>query len=104
MTLQEMKKQKEILEKQIIQQEELERSERQNAVISKIEKMTDEEKNILLNLVKHDRTSCSDEYPSNGYGSASYGARCNKCFLIEILNGEHGGRFDFSIDLNIWEV
>lgn len=37
-------------------------------------------------------------------GTAPYGARCKKCHLIEILNGEWGGKFDFSFDVNIWEV
>jgi dsDNA-binding SOS-regulon protein len=45
-----------------------------------------ENKDVVLSLVKHSRSSCSDKNVSNGYGSAEYGARCSKCHLIEILD------------------
>jgi hypothetical protein len=58
-----------------------------------------EHKGLILNLIEHDRTSCSDENPSNGYGSADYVARCDKCHLIEILNSDWNN--EFSVDFNI---
>lgn len=43
-------------------------------------------KPALLPLMEHDRTSCSDENPANGLGSAEngVGARCMKCGLITL--------------------
>lgn len=38
----------------------------------------------LIYLTPHSRTSCSDENPINGIGSASYGARCNRCLLLGV--------------------
>ena len=62
-------------------------------------------KDMLIKLIKHDRTSCSDTKISNGWHSASYGARCNKCLLIEILNCEWDDEmFEVDISVNITEI
>jgi hypothetical protein len=63
-----------------------------------------EHKGLILNLIEHDRTSCSDENPSNGYGSASYGARCEKCHLIEILNEDYNNDFSVSFGVSIKKI
>lgn len=50
-------------------------------------------------------TSCSDEHPCNGFYSASDGGfRCRKCALIEILNGEYSGIYDFNVTVDISKV
>lgn len=59
---------------------------------------------IILPLIDRDRTSCSDTDVANGYGSADYGARCAKCHLIEILNGEWGDRFDVKLTVDITDT
>lgn len=70
----------------------------------KIEKLRDH-KDLLLGLVKHSRTSCSDDNVCNGYGSADYGARCTKCHLIEILDQDWSdGEFDIEIEVTIIKV
>ncbi len=58
-------------------------------------------KDIILPLIEHDRTSCSDEDPCNGYYFTDGRARCNKCHLIEILNGYHGNGFDVRLEVVI---
>ena len=61
-----------------------------------------ENKEIILSLIDHSRTSCSDDNCCNGYIISDGFARCNKCFLIEILNGEWGdGDFEVTFDVNI---
>ena len=56
-------------------------------------------KDVILSLIEHERSSCSDENHCNGYGSRDSGARCNKCHLIEILEGWYGNRFDVKLDV-----
>lgn len=104
MTIKELREQKEELEKQIKEAEERELSQKQQIVLEKINNLSNEDREFILKFIEHDRTSCSDDHVNNGYGSADYGARCRKCHLIEILNGKHGGEFDFSFDVNIWKV
>lgn len=55
---------------------------------------------IILPLIEHERSSCSDDNICNGYGSADYGARCKKCHLLEILNGDYDAG-DFYVDFDI---
>lgn len=43
-----------------------------------------EHRDVLLKFVPHSRTSCSDEDPNNGLGSADYGARCERCALLTL--------------------
>lgn len=58
-----------------------------------------EHRDLVLSLFEHERTSCSDEHRVNGYGYSAGRARCNKCFLMEILDGEWGD--DWKIEFNI---
>lgn len=89
------------IESEIEARKEKERQEKENVVLQKIEALQDK-KELILSLIQHGRTSCSDEHKCNGWDGER--ARCNKCHLTEILNGEWGGRFDFSISVDIWEV
>lgn len=104
MTLQEMKVERDKLNKEIKELEEKELLGRQRVVSNKIASMTDEEKQFILGHMEHGRMSCSDENPCNGYYDDEHKWRCIKCMLMEILNGEHGGRFDFKISADILEV
>lgn len=102
--LEALRKQQQEIEAQIKEEEDAERRKREETVIKKIEALTPTEKEMILSLMKHDRTSCSDEFPRNGYSDYGGKYRCRKCMLMEILNGEHGGRFDFDISVDINEV
>lgn len=87
------------VEKEKIHQEEL--AIKKQEVAKHIQKLR-ESKETIIALTNHDRTSCNDRNYNNGYGSADYGARCQKCHLIEILNGEHeDGEFEVSFDIHI---
>ena len=99
----ELKKlEKEIAEhKQLLKENKL--KEKQKEVEIHLKKLREQE-DVLLELIEHGRTSCSDTEVCNGWGSASYGARCNKCHLIEILNGEWGNRFDVKITVDIYDT
>lgn len=61
-----------------------------------------ENKDFVLSLFNHSRTSCSDENVCNGMYEGSY--RCPKCALIEILNGEHGYNYEPVFSVNIISV
>lgn len=63
-----------------------------------------EHKDFILSLIEHSRTSCSDEYPCNGYDYDKGYARCNKCCLIEILNGEWGNKIDVEFDVSFIDI
>lgn len=84
-------------EKEEIRENEL--VEKKKSVAKKIQYLRDN-RDIILPLIEHSRTSCSDENYCNGYSSSDGYARCNKCFLIEILNGEWGDG-EFEVDFNI---
>lgn len=78
---------------------------KQTEVAQRILEMSDEEKAYIIAHTEHSRTTCSDENPCNGLYSASDGGyRCPKCMLMEILNGEHGGKYDFQLHFDIYEV
>lgn len=48
---------------------------------------------------EHDRTSCSDAHPNNGFGSTDNGnCRCVRCALIE-MRKDHFVSFDFKPSL-----
>ena len=83
-------------EEERIKQDEL--NEKRAEARKKIEFLR-ENREFVLGLFEHERTSCSDEHPVNGYGYSAGHARCNKCFLMEILNGEWGD--DWKIEFNI---
>lgn len=86
-------------EKEEIRQNELD--EKKKKVAKHIQYLR-ENKDIILSLIDHSKTSCSDDNCCNGYITSDGYARCNKCFLIEILNGEWGdGDFEVAFDVNI---
>lgn len=58
----------------------------------------------ILQCIEHDRSSCSDEDPCNGYSDRTNNARCNKCHLIEILDGDYGNDFDVKFEVIITRV
>ena len=102
-------KQQEELEKKIADAEECELIKARKKVSEKIENMSEYEKEIILKYMKHGRSSCSDDNPINGFFRSMYdndreGWRCDKCMLMEILNGEFGGRYDFRLSVEIFEV
>lgn len=89
-------------EQREIKEQEL--SEKKEQVAKKIQYMRDN-REVVLSLLKHDRTSCSDENPCNGLYSSDNGPRCQKCFLIEILNGDYiDGEYDIDFSVNIFET
>jgi hypothetical protein len=74
-------------------------------VATRIENMSQEEKQWLIDHTEHACSSCSDNNVANGLYSAHNGKwRCPKCMLMEILSGEHGGKYDFAISVDIYEV
>lgn len=81
---------------------------KQAEVEKRIANMSEEEKAYIIAHTEHTRSSCSDENPCNGYHGDSYlrneGFRCPKCMLMEILNGEHGGAYDFRLSFEIFKV
>ena len=69
-------------------------------IYSKINSITDDEIKTILKFTKHDRSSCSDDDPCNGFyydksNKRSY--RCRKCALMELLE-EKSGFFDFCLE------
>ena len=92
------------LEKEYAQAYERELCKARAAVEQKIEDMSDEEKEAILSHMEHTRSSCDDHVAPNGYSSHRERWDCPKCMMIEILNGEHGGRFDFRLAVEIFEV
>jgi len=104
MSAQELQELSEQLEKQkqILKDEKL--NKRKNIAKTKIMKLR-EQKDLILSLIDHSRTSCSDSNVCNGYGSADYGARCTKCHLIEIFDKEwDDGDWEIDFDVTITKV
>ena len=97
-----LRAQKKALEAKIAEAEKRELEAAQKKVEEKINSFSDEEKQFLLSLINHDRSSCDDDNIWNGWDGERF--RCSKCMLIEILNGQHGGEFDFSISVDIHRV
>lgn len=102
--LEQLKADRDKIDQQIKMEEDRITAEKRSAVVNKIDALTDEEKENILSHMSHSCTSCSDEYPCNGYSAYSRTYRCSKCMMMEILNGEHGGNFDFELDVSIIEV
>lgn len=61
-------------------------------------------KDFVLSLFEHSRSSCSDENPCNGYHFDEQHARCEKCHLIEILNDEFNNDFEVMLSVNIVKI
>lgn len=104
MTLGEMEIQKRDIEKAIKTERERLSAVKRKEVSTKLDTMSEDEKNTILGFLKHDCSSCSDSNPCNGYVNSQYEPRCTKCHLIEIFNGEHGGEFDFHFYVSITRV
>lgn len=102
--IEELRKRKAEIEAQLREAEEKDLAERREAVSEKIYGLSEEQKKVILSLLEHDRTTCSDENPCNGYFYSSERWRCRKCMLMEIFNHEHGGDFDFKICVEIEKV
>lgn len=89
------------LEEEIQKAEAEARTKAESAVENKLMSMSATEKLWLLSHLMHDRSSCSDENPCNGYSYANNRWYCRKCMLMQMLDGDHGGKFDFDIDVTI---
>ena len=101
-SIQELKRKRAELDKQIKDAEEAEVQAKIKATMDKVENMSETEKTAILKYIKHDRTSCSDENPCNGiFGGGRF--RCRKCALMEILKGYNIG-FEFEITAEITKI
>ena len=91
-------------QKQKIKDEEL--NQRRQEAKKKIDKLR-ENKDVLLEVIEHTRTSCSDNNVCNGYGGNSYDtryARCTKCQLIDILNDDWSNSWEIDIEVSITRI
>ena len=89
-------------EEKLIRQEELKK--RKQEAVAFLKKLR-ENKDFILSLFEHDRTSCSDEHIANGYMSDYGYARCQKCFLTELLNEKWGDdTFEIFFDIRIEKI
>lgn len=55
---------------------------------------------FILNFIPHDRTTCSDSEPVNGFSHKRGRARCRKCHLLEILE-DHSTEYKISFSVDI---
>ena len=92
------------LEKEIAKAYEEELYKARASVEQKIEDMTDDEKGSILSRLEHKFENCTNGISQNGYSYHRNNWDCPKCMMMEILNGEHGGRFDFKLTVDIFEV
>lgn len=99
-----MQEEQKKLDKEIAEAEANALYEARANVEQKIENMTDEEKERILSSLEHECASCSRGYCENGYDSYRKRWNCKKCMMQEILNGEHYGKFDFKLTVDIFEV
>jgi len=70
---------------------ELERRELEAAARLKKNQLVFERRDVLLSLMQHGRTSCSDENPVNGSldpGNGRTAPRCYKCALLNLSEFE----------------
>ncbi len=59
----------------------------------------------IANLIEHGRTSCSDDNICNGYSPSRGYSRCDKCLLLELINGAQSLRdFEVSVALQINKI
>lgn len=89
-------KELEIKEEEIKQQE-LEQQKQENI---KTFEFIEKNKDVILPLLEHRSINCNDNCP-NSCCNKDY-IVCNKCFLIELLNGEwspENYKIDFNIDI-----
>jgi len=84
--------------------EEFEEQERQALYKSRLEQLNEmrENKDFLLGLIEHTRTSCDDDNVVNGFHSRSDGGyRCSKCALIELLDMCDEDAVKYSINFSV---
>jgi len=90
------------LQKQLLKEEEA--NKLKHKAKGKIKKLR-EQKDLILSLIDHSRTSCSDDNVCNGYGSGNFGARCTKCHLIELFDQDWlDGEFDIDFHVTITNI
>lgn len=72
------------LEAELKEIHEQEAQERDKAAFERIVQILDNA-DVLLSLMQHSRSSCSDEHPDNGYTTEGRGGhfRCDKCGFME---------------------
>lgn len=92
------------LEKEIAEAEAKALADAQYKVEQKIESMTNEEKERILSSMKHECNSCIEGFTENGYSYHRGYWKCRKCMMMEILDGRHGGEFDFEFTVEIHKV
>ena len=99
----EMDAQKKALDKQIAEAEERELNKKREEVWGKIEGMSEADREYILSHMRHSSPSCERTH-DGGWSYSRNHYDCPKCMLMEIFNGEHGGRFDFRLTVEIEEV
>lgn len=99
-----MDEDKKKLDKEIAEVEAQELADAQRKVEQKIESMSNEEKERILASMKHECGSCIEGVSQNGYSYHRGNWRCRKCMMMEILDGQHGGEFDFEFTVDISRV
>ena len=102
--LEELRNMRASIDGQIKKEEERVLREKEGSVLDKIHSLSDEQISTMLSFLQHSRSSCSDENPCNGLSYIAEEWRCEKCMLMEILRGSHGGRYDFRFDVDISKV
>jgi hypothetical protein len=55
-------------------------------------------KDSLLKVIQHSRTSCADDNQINGFGSVSYVPRCERCALLQL---EEWNMMDYDMTLQL---
>lgn len=99
-----MEEDKKKLDKEIAEAEAKALSDAQAEVERKIESLSEEEKERILSNMKHECGSCVEGFTENGYDYHRGYWRCRKCMMMEILDGQHGGKFDFEFTVDISKV
>ncbi len=83
-----------------IKQEELNEALAQNEVKLNVLR---ENRDLILSLVEHSRTSCSDENNMNGlHSDGDY--RCAKCALIDVLDDEWSNNYKVEFSVTITKI
>ena len=64
-------------------------------------------KDALLDIVDHSRTSCSDAKVSNGFFTGEYGPRCTRCALLELRRSDasiYAEEFDVEVTVSFRKI
>lgn len=103
LTLDEVKDLQKKLNDREAELKEIELQEKQKEVEKRINYIK-EHSDIILPLIQHDRSSCSDTNRCNGYDSSYRGSRCKKCHLLDILDDYYDNRFDVEFEVVITDT